>query len=258
MIRARKSHKALPRPPKAFAICATVFSRRRGGITSVLRRFDGRSSASFCRNSTQYNLYIAKATDNISHSPRSSLGGETPTHSPPHATSSLSSVLLGADGQKSSDCEPTGKDRGAGADGATKYITTLRRNANIPIIIAVIVRTAIVAVITARQNRKIVRVRTHSLRPLNLSLPLFDTQQLNPHTHSRRRITLTRPPNIPLAGLTQWTQGHLTKGLESSLRRVKSKKLPLSLVRSSSECSGTLFRQVPHSNITQFLLVMYS
>jgi hypothetical protein len=120
----------------------------------------------------------------------------------------------------------------------TKYITTLRRNANIPIIIAVIVRTAIVAFITTRQNRKIVRVRTHSLRPLNLSLPLFDTQQLNPHTHSRRRITLTRPPNIPLAGLTQWTQGHLTKGLESVVAKSQIQKITVKF-------SSFKFRNVP-------------
>ena len=44
-----------------------VFSRRGGGITLVLRRFD-EESASFCRDSNQYNSYIATATDNISHS----------------------------------------------------------------------------------------------------------------------------------------------------------------------------------------------
>jgi hypothetical protein len=87
-----------------------------------------------------------------------------------------------------------GNDRGAGADGATKYITTLRRNANIPItvaVIAVIVRTAItaiVAVINRRQNRKIVRVRTLSVCPLNLRVPLFDTQQLNPTVLSSNSI----------------------------------------------------------------------
>ena len=51
-----------------------------------------------------------------------------------HATSSLSSVLFGADGQKSCDCEPKGKDKGTVADGTeTKDIKTHRRNANIPI-----------------------------------------------------------------------------------------------------------------------------
>jgi hypothetical protein len=34
MISARKFHNILPRPPRALAICAIVFSRRRGGITS--------------------------------------------------------------------------------------------------------------------------------------------------------------------------------------------------------------------------------
>ena len=72
---------------------------------------------------------------------------ETPTHSPTHATSSQSNVLFSADGQKSSDCEPRGNDRGAGADGETTYITTLMRNANIPIIVAVI--AAIVPIIVA-------------------------------------------------------------------------------------------------------------
>jgi hypothetical protein len=90
MIREKKFHIALPRPPAALAICAKVFSRRKAGeaITSLnLPRFDGRPSASFCRISTQYNLYIATATDNISHSLF------------PHATSSLSRVLFGAVGQ---------------------------------------------------------------------------------------------------------------------------------------------------------------
>ena len=96
MIRVRKSHIALPRQPKALEICAIVFSRRRGGITSNLQRFVGLSTASFCRNSTQYNLYIANATDNMSHSLFS------------HATSSQSSVLFGAGGQESRDCESLG------------------------------------------------------------------------------------------------------------------------------------------------------
>ena len=68
MIRATKFHIALPRPPAALAICAIVFSRRRGGITSVLRRFDDEESASLCCDSNQYNLYVANATDIISHS----------------------------------------------------------------------------------------------------------------------------------------------------------------------------------------------
>ena len=62
MSKTKKFHIALPSPPAALAICAMVFSRRRGGITSNLQRFVGRSSACFCRNSTQYNLYIAKTT----------------------------------------------------------------------------------------------------------------------------------------------------------------------------------------------------
>ena len=102
MIRVRKSHIALPRPPAALAICAMVFSRRRGGITSVLRRFD-EESASFCCDSNQYNSYIATATDNISHSLFA------------HETSTMSSMLLGA-GRQESNCESLdndGNDKGA-------------------------------------------------------------------------------------------------------------------------------------------------
>ena len=100
-VRSSKSFHIPPQsPPAALAICAMVFWRRRGGITSNLRRFIVRSSACFCRKSTQYNLYIAKAKDIISHSLFS------------HATSSQSSVFSGADGQKSSNCEAIGNDRG--------------------------------------------------------------------------------------------------------------------------------------------------
>ncbi len=100
MIRAKKSHNSLPRPPAALAICAMVFSRRRGGITSVLRRFDG-ESASFCCDSNQYNLYVASATDIISHSLLSHIS----------SSYSSSSVLFGAEGYKSNDCNCEGKDR---------------------------------------------------------------------------------------------------------------------------------------------------
>ena len=108
----------------------------RVGITSILRRFEVCASASFCCDSIQYSLYIARATDIISHSLFA------------HETSSYSIVLLGTGGEKSSDCVPYGKDKMAGAcaGGETKDIMTPRRNANIPIpiIVRVIVRRVIV------------------------------------------------------------------------------------------------------------------
>jgi len=66
----------------------------RVGITSILRRFEVCASASFCCDSIQYSLYIARATDIISHSLFA------------HETSSYSIVLLGTDGEKSGDCVP--------------------------------------------------------------------------------------------------------------------------------------------------------
>ena len=95
MMREKKFIFALPRPPAALAIRTKVFSRRMvGGITSILRRFEVCASASFCCDSIQYSLYIARATDIMSHSLFA------------HATSSYSIVLLGTDGEKSSDCFP--------------------------------------------------------------------------------------------------------------------------------------------------------
>jgi hypothetical protein len=84
---------------------------------------------------------------------------------------------------------------------------------------------------------------------------------LNPHTHSRRRITLTRPPNIPLAGLTQWTQGHLTKGLESVVAKSQIQKITVKF----SSFKFRMFRNIvpPSSTLKHYsifagnVLVMY-
>lgn len=179
-IRAATFHIALPRPPTALAICAMVFSRRKvgEGITSILRRFAGLPSASFCRNATQYNLYIAKATDNMSHSLFS------------HSLSSHSSVLLGADGQKSSDCESMGKDKGAGADGATKYITTLMRKANIPIhiVVRVVVHDVIVVITIVHTITKHINVSVLCGQSHNFLLASLHTQTLISHTLASVRV----------------------------------------------------------------------
>lgn len=149
-----KFHRATARPLAASDRTAIVFSRRIGGITSVLRRLDGRRSAScFCRNSNQDNSYIATATANISHS----LFAPSP--------SSHSSVLGGADAQKSRDCDSAGKDKGAGGR-TRKDISEHQKKANIPnhgVVIVVVAQVAQVAVITIHISVSVLCVQSRNL-----------------------------------------------------------------------------------------------
>ncbi len=222
MIRVRNSHIAFPSPPAAFAICANVFSRRiGGGITSNLQRFVVRSSASFCRNSTQYNLYIDNATDNMSHSLFS------------HATSSHSSVLFGADGQQSRDCESWGKDKESVAVGAeTKDIKTPIRNANIPI--HVIVREVIVHhAIVHRVAIQTITTQTVSVlcgQSRNLFMAPANTQHLVSHALPRIRVRF-RQFYLCARGCGQRTRDFLHPHLVCvSLRRPHERMLKKPLI----------------------------
>jgi hypothetical protein len=119
-----------------------------------------------------------------------------------HATSSQSSVLFGADGQQSRDCDSAGKDKGtltlvAVADCAeTKDIKTPRRNANIPI--RVIVRDIIVHHAIVHRVHRVHRVAIQTItaqtvsvlcgQSRNLFIAPANTQHLVSHALPRIRV----------------------------------------------------------------------
>ncbi len=121
-----------------------------------------------------------------------------------HETSSLSSVLFGAVGQKSCDCEPMGKDKGTIEDcGETKDIRTPRRNANIPVRV---IHHVVVHHVHRVHRVHRVHITIHTVSVLcgqsrNLLIAPADTQHLVSHTLPRICVRLRK---FYLCGRRMW------------------------------------------------------